>query len=115
MQRSWRLLNDLEQPPDPADVEEDAALPDRKGLIRDDRTTPSSTSLPLGMPAIVVPDFHGVMFRGLPPPGTWVNLAMNYETATLGCPPVCAFVYWNIQKARWERFAAITRSDEVPQ
>ena len=114
LQRSWQLLLDLERPPDPADVEEDAALPDRKGLIRDDRATPSSTSLPLGMPAISVPDFHGVTFRGLPPPGTWVNLAMSYETSTLGCPPVCAFVFWNIQKARWERFAALTRSDEVP-
>ena len=111
MQRSWQLLNELEQAPDPADVEEDAALPDRKGLIRDDRTSPSSTSLPLGMPAIVVPDFHGVMVRSLPQPGTWCNLAMNYETATLGCPPVLAFVFWNVREARWERFAALTGAD----
>ena len=114
LRRSWDLLHDLEEPPDPADVEEDAALPDRAGLIRDNRSVPSSTSLPLGMPAITVPDFHAVMARGLPAPGTWVNLAMNYETATLGCPPVLAFIFWSIKNARWERFAALTRSDDAP-
>ena len=113
LHRSWQLLKELEQAPDPADIEEDAALPDRKGLIRDDRTSPSSTSLPLGMPPITVPDFHGVMNRSLPQPGTWCNLAMNYETATLGCPPVFAFVFWNIREERWERFAALTGADGI--
>jgi len=84
---------------------------DEQGLVADPRAAPSAAARPAGMPPVTVPHFRTVAQRGLPAPGTWVNITMVHDTVAIGCPHVLGFVFWNEGAARWERFAAVARSD----
>ena len=105
---SWSLLHALEARQGPLPGSPSLS---EQGHVADPRATPADAPRVAGMPPIAVPHFRTVAQRGIPAPGTWVNITMVHDTVAEGCPHVLGFVYWNEGAARWERFAAIARSD----
>ena len=105
---AWSLLHELEARQGPLT---DGHSPGDLGHVADPRAAPAASPRPAGMPPVAVPHFRTVAQRGIPAPGTWVNVTMVHDTEAVGCPHVVGFVFWNESAARWERFAAIARSD----